>query len=231
VKCLLLADDRPDLLAKLEPILKHWGYDVALAMDVAQANVALRDNPPRLILIGANLLSDSALELPTPSLPIVTLAHPAAAATHPLGTTPLPVPIDIFELYRQIQSEIEAPPRKNLRLRLRLPGMYSQGKSGFVVAELLSLSMGGLLFRSPLRVKVGAKLNAIFPLLGHGKEVEVTGTVLYTVEPGPHNNYTQGFGLGFCDLTPDQQLHLRNYLEENFYEQLESASAATKPLA
>ena len=163
MKSLLLADDRTELHTKLEPILKHWGYAVVGTGDPQQTSAALRDYNPALALIGSNLLTDPHLEWPDPAPPYIALAHPQAAATLPAGVAPLPFPIDIFELYRRIQIQIEEPPRKNLRLRLRLPGMYSQGKSGFVVAELLSLSLGGLLFRSPLRVKVGARLNAIFP--------------------------------------------------------------------
>ena len=231
MKSLLLADDRLDLRVMLEPILKHWGYVVMTVTDVKQANTALRESSPALAMIGANLFADPALELPVPPPPIILFAHPAAAGQEGSDLQPLPVPIDIFDLFYKIQIAIETPPRKNLRLRLRLPGMFRQGRSGFVVAELLSLSMGGLFFRSPLRVTVGSKVNAIFPLLGHGKEVEVSGNVLYVVEPSPHNNYTQGFGLDFADLTPEQQVHLRKFIEESFFEQLAASSSAIKPLS
>jgi len=225
LKSLLLVDDRSDLLAKVEPILKHWGYQVAHATDVARANILLHESVPAMVLIGTHLLANPALKLPTPAPMLLALSHPAAAPSDQGETPTLDVPVDIFELFSQIQSRIETPPRKNLRLRLRLPGMYRQGKAGYVVAELLSLSLGGLFFRSPLRVKEGAKLNAIFPLLGHGKELEVTGTVLYLVDPSPHNNYTQGFGLGFSELTDEQQDHLRRYIEENFFEQLAASTS------
>lgn len=220
MKCLLLADDRFDLLSMLEPILKHWGYRVVTATNVEQANTFLRESAPDLLLIGSPLLADPALELPTPTPPQLVFAHPAAANS--AGT--LAVPVDIFELFSQVQTQIESPPRKNLRLQLRLPGMYRQGKGQYVVAELLSLSMCGLFFRSPLRVTVGSKLNAVFPLLGQGKELEVTGTVLYTVDPGPYNNYTQGFGLGFVELTAQQFEHLQRYIKESFLNQVASSS-------
>ncbi len=230
MKRLLLADDRADLQTQLGPILKHWGYEVAIASSAEQASAFLREGSPALVLIGAQFLGDPRLQWPVPVPPCIALQHPDAAEASPPAISSLTIPVDIFELYRQIQVQIEEPPRKNLRLRLRLPGMYSQGRAGYVVAELLSLSTGGLLFRSPLRVKVGTRVNAIFPLLGHGKEVEVTGTVLYLVEPGPHNHYTQGFGLSFSDLTAEQEHNLRVYLEENFYEQLAAGTSGAKPL-
>ena len=71
LKSLLLADDRLDLRAMLEPILKHWGYVVMTATDVKQANTVLRERSPALVLIGVNIFNDPALELPTPRPPAI----------------------------------------------------------------------------------------------------------------------------------------------------------------
>ena len=132
MKCLLLADDRLDLQTKLEPILKHWGYDVVSTGDVEQTCTALREKNPALVLIATNLLGNPRLTWPSPPPPIIALAHPDAAGSSPQSAATLPVPVDIFELYRQLQIQIETPPRKNLRLRLRLPGMYSQDRKSVV---------------------------------------------------------------------------------------------------
>jgi Tfp pilus assembly protein PilZ len=223
MKHLLLADDRCELPAMLEPILRHWGYRVTVATSAEQTSRLLREGTPDLLLIGAHLLVNPALQLPTPAPALLTFAHPTVAETG-ADVAAMAVPIDIFELFGHVQASIENPPRQNLRLHLRLPGMYRQGKGQYVVAELLSLSMRGLFFRSPLRVEVGTRLNAVFPLLGHGKELEVAGTVLYTVEPAPYNNYTQGFGLGFAELPPEQQGQLQNYIKESFLSQVATSS-------
>ena len=94
--------------------------------------------------------------------------------------------------------------------------MYCTSGEDFVLADVLSLSMNGLFFRSPLKLTCGTQLFAVFPLFGHGKELEVEGTVLYVIEPSAQNNYVQGFGLGFTSLPPDQAALLERFIAESF---------------
>jgi len=216
MKCLLLADDRLDLLATLEPILKHWGYRVLTASDVAQANAFLAGSDPAMLIIGSNLLARPELQRPRPSLPLLALTHPDAAPPEAEPDVTLGVPVDIFALFAFIQSRVEQHPRRNLRLRLHLPGMYRTKGEDFLLADVFSLSMNGLFFRSSLRLAPGARISAVFPLLGHAKELEVEGTVLYVIEPTPQNNYMQGFGLGFSSLAPEQVALLEHFIEESF---------------
>lgn len=220
MKCLLLADDRLDLLATLEPILKHWGYRVLTATDVAQTNAFLTSSAPAMLLIGSHLLSQPKLQQPESALPVLVLKHPDAGPHETKQIQTLSVPVDIFALFALIQSHVEQTPRRNLRLRLHLPGMYRIKGEDYVLAEVLSLSMAGLFFRSPLKLAEGDRIAAVFPLLGHGKELEVDGTVLYAVEPTPQNNYMQGFGLGFSSLAPEQAPLLERYIEESFLSQV-----------
>lgn len=220
MKCLLLADDRLDLLATLEPILKHWGYRVLTATNVAQANTFLAGSAPAILIIGSHLLNHPELHLPQPDLPLLALKHPDASPSELKPGMVLSVPVDIFALFALIQSRVEQHPRRNLRLRLRLPGMYRTKGEDYVLAEVLSLSMAGLFFRSPMKLAKDDRISAVFPLLGHGKELEVTGNVLYVVEPTPQNNYMQGFGLGFSSLTPEQAPLLERFIEESFLNQV-----------
>lgn len=216
MKCLLLADNRLDLLATLEPILKHWGYRVLTATGAEQANAFLAGSAPVLMIIGSHLLSSPGLKRPQPPLPILALDHPDATPIKPAPDMVLGVPVDIFALFTFIQSRVEQHPRRNLRLRLHLPGMYRTRGEDFLLADVLSLSMNGLFFRSALRLASGDRISAVFSLLGHSKELEVEGTVLYTVEPTPQNNYMQGFGLGFSSLTEEQKIMLERFIEESF---------------
>lgn len=216
MKCLLLADDRLDLLATLEPILKHWGYRVLTATNVDQTNVFLGGSTPVMMIAGSNLLNSPELRRPQPPLPLLALKHPGCEAPANQPDMILSVPVDVFALFAFIQSRVEQHPRRNLRLRLHLPGMYRTNGEDFVLADVLSLSMNGLFFRSPLRLSVGSKVSAVFPLLGHGKELEVEGTVLYVIEPSPQNNYVQGFGLGFSSLSSEQATLLERYISESF---------------
>ncbi|MCM2265235.1 MAG: PilZ domain-containing protein [Desulfuromonadales bacterium] len=216
MKCLLLADDRLDLLATLEPILKHWGYRVLTATDVTQANAFLAGRAPAMLIIGSNLLNHPELQQLQPSLPRLVLKHPTTDPDEFEPDRTLSVPVDIFALFAFIQSQVEKHPRRNLRLRLHLPGMYRTKGEEFLLADVLSLSMSGLFFRSSLRLFPGDKISAVFPLLGHAKELEVEGTVLYIIEPAPENNYLQGFGLGFSALTPEQATQLERFIENSF---------------
>ena len=214
MKSLLLADDRLDLLATLEPILKHWGYRVLTATTVAQVRAFLAASSPVLLLIGSNLLNSPELHLPHPPLPLLALDHPESPHPHMQPDMTLGVPIDIFALFSFIQSRVECHPRQNLRLQVRLPGMYRLKGKEFVLADVLSLSMHGLFCRSPLRLAAGDRVSAVFPLLGCGREIEVEGTVLYTIEPSVENNYLQGFAMGFEALNEEQASLLGRFIEE-----------------
>jgi len=214
MKSLLLADDRLDLLATLEPILKHWGYRVLTATNVTQVTAFLAASNPVLLLIGSNLLNAPELHLPHPPLPLLALAHAEAPPPHRQPDMTLEVPIDIFALFSFIQSRVEHHPRQNLRLPVRLPGMYRLEGKEFVMADVLSLSMHGLFCRSPLRLAAGDQVSAVFPLLGCGREIEVEGTVLYTIEPAVENNYLQGFAMGFDPLNAEQTSLLGRFIEE-----------------
>jgi len=216
MKNLLLVDDRLELLATLEPILKHWGYRVLTATDVDQANTFMTGSSPALLIIGSHLFKHQELQRPLPGIPVLTITNPDSDAPEASPETTLGIPVDIFALFAFIQSHVEKHPRRDLRLRLHLPGMYRTKGEEFVLADVLSLSMNGLFFRSPLRLAPGVKVSAIFPLLGHGKELEVEGTVLYAIEPTPQNGYVQGFGLGFSPLAPEQAILLERYIEESF---------------
>jgi hypothetical protein len=219
MKCLMLADDRLDLLATLEPILKHWAYPVLAATSLTQANAFLAESAPVLLIIGSHLLAGPELPISHPALPVLALEHPHSGQPVVRPDTTLSVPVDIFALFGFIQDRVEKHPRHNLRLRLHLPGMYRKG-ADFVLADVLSLSTNGLFFRSPLKHDSGTRLVAVFPLFGHGKELEVEGTVLYAIEPSLRNNFIQGFGLGFASLLQEQSALLERFITEWFIKEV-----------
>ena len=225
MKTLLLVDDRLPLLATLEPILKHWGYRVLTATDIDQANAFLTGSVPALLIIGNKLARQPGLQQLPAGLTVLNLEHPEAVAEKTDPKMTLDVPVDIFALFALIQSQVEKHPRRNLRLRLNLPGMYRTKGEDFILADVLSLSREGLFFRSPLRLAAGDQISAVLPLLGHRKEIEVEGTVLYVIEPSPQNGYVQGFGLGFSSLSPQQLPLLERFIEESFLNEV----AASQP--
>jgi len=231
MKSILVADDRSDLLATLEPILKHWGYRVLSARKADQVMPFLRESIPSLLIIGEGLLANPALVLDpgitniikSGDLPFIALKQDDAGASALTPSETIEVPVGLFELFSFIQRQVEKHPRHNLRLRLKLPGMYSIDNHEFVLADVLSLSMLGLFFKAPAKVKKGDRITVVFPLFGHGKEIEVESTILYTIQPEAENNFFQGFGVGFDNLTDDYKGHLQTFIKEHFLKEVSSS--------
>ncbi len=89
MKSILVADNRPDLLATLEPILKHWGYRVLSARKVSQVIAFLQESAPCLLIIGEDLFADPDLSLgpdttqriKSGDLPVISLEQDGAGRT------------------------------------------------------------------------------------------------------------------------------------------------------
>jgi hypothetical protein len=231
VKSILVADNRSDLLATLEPILKHWGYRVLSARKVDQVMAFLQESSPCLLIIGEALFTDRGLVLSQDTkqrinageLPVIALKQDGEEITEMTPNETLEVPVELFDLYSFIQCHVEKHPRQNLRLRLRLPGMYRIGDNKFILADVLNLSMHGLFFKAATRVKKGDRVTVVFPLFGHCKEIEVKATVLYTIQPEIENNFFQGFGVGFDPLSDDHKGHLHKFIREHFLREVSSS--------
>lgn len=232
MKSILLADSRSDLLATLEPILKHWGYRVLSTQKADQVMPFINESTPSLLIIGEGLFADQALALDAATikniksqeLPFVTLKQEGEACVELTPEPAINVPLELFELFSFIQRKVENHPRQNLRLRLKLPGMYSIDEDEFVLADVLTLSMCGLFFKAPSRVKKGDRVTVVFPLFGHCKEIEITSTVLYTIQPEAENNYFQGFGVAFDELPEENQAHLQQFIREHFLKEVSASN-------
>ena len=224
MKSILVADNRSNLLATLDPILKHWGYRVLSTRKADQVMAFLQERTPCLLIIGEGLLTNPSLALDpvtkeriaSGELPCLVLKQDGAEIAELNPSETIEVPVELFELYSFIQRQVEKHPRQNLRLRLKLPGMYSVGEEDFILADVLNLSMQGLFFKAPTRIKREDRITVVFPLLGQGKEIEVKATVLYTIQPEAGNNFFQGFGVGFDDLPEGQKEDLKLFIREHF---------------
>lgn len=232
MKSILIADNRPELLATLDPILKHWGYRVLSTRGADQVMAFMRESIPNLLIIGEGLLTDPSLSLAPDTLQKIKSGELPAIALKQQDSGPaefalsesLEVPVELFELFSFIQRQVENHPRRNLRLRLKLPGMYSIEEDEFILADVLNLSMQGLFFKATTRIEKGDRVTVVFPLLGHCKEIEVKSTVLYTIQPGVENNFFQGFGVGFDDLPDDYRIQLQKYIREHFLNEVSSSN-------
>jgi Tfp pilus assembly protein PilZ len=239
MKNILIADNRSDLLATLEPILKHWGYRVLSTRKADQVMPFLRESAPCLLIIGEELFADPDLALEpemtqrikSADLPVIALKQDTAKIAELAPSATREVPVELFELFSFIQRQVEHHPRQNLRLRLRLPGMYSTEDDDFILADVLSLSMRGLFFKAPTKIAKGDRVTVVFPLLGYCKEIEVKSTVLYTVQPEAGNNFFQGFGVSFDDIPKSFEEHLQRYIREHFLREVSASRSGVGDFA
>ena len=231
MKSILVAENRSDLLATLEPILKHWGYRVLSTRKASQVMTFLRESDPCLLIIGEALLSDPELALDAEAaqrigsgaLPVIALRQEGAGKPEVIPSETLEVPLGLFELFSFIQRRVENYPRHNLRLRLHLPGMYSIDNKTYILAEILNLSMHGLFFKAASRVTKGDRVTVVFPLIGQGEEIEVKSTVLYVVQPEAKNNFFQGFSVGFDDIPEEHSQLLQQFIREHFLNEVSAS--------
>ena len=233
MKNILVADNRPELLATLEPILKHWGYRVLSTSKADQVMPFICESRPSLLIMGEEIFAaqDLALDskttesIKTGELPTIALKQDNSETTAITPGATITVPFELFELFAFIQRQVEKHPRQNLRLRLKLPGMYSIVEGDFILADVLNLSMHGLFFKAPTRAKKGDRIKVVFPLFGHCKEIEITSTVLYTIQPDSENNFFQGFGVVFDDLPQDYKNQLQMFIREHFLKEVSASNA------
>ncbi len=220
MKRIFLGDLRVKLLSTAELILKHWGYRVLASPSAAQLGRFLADVPPDLMILGQGLLAGADPELrerlkkmvAKGAPPLVVLEDPEAPAVPDFPQESLPVPLDIFSLFELTQRHLESTPRRNLRLRVQLPGMFYTGPNPSL-AEVLSLSVHGLFIKTGHRIHDLNRFKVIIPLLGMKTEVEIEGEVIYRVHPGPDNNYMQGVGIEFVDLEHETLLVIKDFIE------------------
>ncbi len=224
MKRLLLGDTRQPLLETIEGMLKHWGYRVLVSSRPEQIKILLRETSPDLLILGAGLLANSETSLSksvgklvaSGNCPLLVLHEEGIENNLTLPHDPIAVPIDLFSFFAQVQRHTERFPRKNLRLTVKLPGMFSRGAQT-LLAEVLSLSVQGLMIKTSLRMEPGDALTVCVPLVGMGKELELAGRVLYGVQPGADNNYLQGVGVEFIDLSESDREALGDFIRKRFF--------------
>lgn len=223
MKRLLLGDSREELVSTLEVILRHWGCRVLATSRPAQLEAFLRETDPALLVLGARLLAEAepsleqaiARQVTEKGRPLIVLREAGVPEPALPAHETLDFPVDLFALFQLMQRHLEKHPRRHLRLSVRLPGLLCAGESCHL-AEILSLSTEGLFLRTCFRLSEEASLKVVLPLIGMKRELELTGRVLYRVEPGAGNNYLQGVGIEFTGLTEEARRALRAFLEKRF---------------
>jgi Tfp pilus assembly protein PilZ len=237
MKRLLVGDLREELLSTLEVILKHWGYRVVLSSRPEQLTEFLQETSPDLLIMGSRLLTDQASplfqavesRLTDGTTPLIILRDREVEDSLTAPHEVLEVPVDIFALFAQIQKYIEQHPRKNLRLTVKLPGMFCSGDR-CQFAEVLSLSTQGLFIKTGVPLALGDRLSMIIPLMGMKQELELETRVLYRVDPGPENNYLQGAGIEFIPMGEEAGKALKRFIEYCFLGELSASQRGAEGL-
>lgn len=238
MKRLLIGDSREELLSTLEVILRHMGYRVLVSSRPDQLKALLRETSPDLLIMGARLLNagDGSLaeavnhQLFEGSSALIVLREEQVESTLAEPHETLDVPLDLFSLFALVQKHLEEHPRRNLRLAIQLPALLCAGEKCHI-ADVLSLSIHGLLVKTGYRPAKGDSLRVVFPLMGMKKELELGGRVLYQVEPTPGNNYFQGIGIEFTNLTEETCKQLEEFLEQRFLGDLAERPEVARILA
>lgn len=235
MKCILIGSTQNDLLPTLESFLKHWGHRVLYSQAEKPFLALFETLHPDLLIVDRDFLGRTGPELqetlmshlsegPLPMIMLVDEDDRGEHAFHP-HSHPLSVPLDIFELYRLTQKLLQTTPRQRLRLDVRLPSMFAIGDGPTQIGEILTVSEGGMFLKTSLPMNAGQELKIYLPLMGMGKELELDAQVLYPILPTQKNRYLQGFGIEFIHLTPQEQEHLRNFIENAFLEKVSEAFA------
>jgi len=228
MKRVLIGDHRNDLASTFEAIIKNWGYRVLVAETPETYRELLEKLSPHLQIAGPSFLSDKKLyqQIIDNPTPLIFIEDPDQPLTTPKGQS-LAYPVDIFHLFSLVQEKLEDIPRRNIRLRVQLPGLYYSGEKSSI-AEVLSLSTNGLFLKTGVKLDQVESVSLVLPLFGMHKELEVTGRIVYRVEPGPENNYLQGIGVEFTELDPKTQSTLERYIEGLLYNELSENDAVRR---
>lgn len=230
MKRILVGASEEDLLSTIEVILKHWGYRVTVSSQPEQLQNLLTEVPFDLLIFGAKFLSHSDISLRTlleektsNNLPLILLKREDSDFTLDIPHFLLSVPVDVFSLFAIIQRNLENRPRQNLRLTVKLPGLFSTGES-YSLAEVLSLSSRGLFIKTGAKMEEGSSVRVAIPLMGMKQELEIDGCVLYQVEPIAENNYSQGYGIEFKSIDDETEKLLKRYIETTFFGEIAGKS-------
>lgn len=232
MKRVLIGDGRDELLSTLEILLKNWGYRALSTTKPEQFHDLLKELSPDLLLLGPDMLADSKVKKSVDKLktPILHLAQNNGKKKRKPEPDTISCPVDIFALFEQVQAKLEKVPRRNIRLRVKMPGIYYHGDTPSI-AEVMSLSSAGLFIKTGTKIeKEFDQVHMILPLLGMNAELEIDGRVVYQVSPTPENNYLQGMGIEFVDVDEQTGNLLQRYVEGLLFSELSDNNFAREAL-
>jgi Tfp pilus assembly protein PilZ len=227
MKCVLIGDNRTELVSTLESLLKNWGYQTVSSTETESLMKRLKELKPDLLIMGSALReSKETIELANKiKIPIIYIQNQDTKATSALNKETLSYPVDIFKLFAATQGHLEKTPRRNIRLNVKMPGLYYKEKE-VCIAEVLSLSTEGLFLKTGSQIGPVDKIQLILPLIGMQTELEIRGRIVYRIEPTQDNNYIQGLGIEFTDVDTETLQTLQHYVQGLLFNELTERQSA-----
>lgn len=231
----VLAYHRNDLRT-LGTALSRMGVRVLVLSRVADLIPTLEKATPDLLVLDRQMAEHLSpvpnqkahFALPAGALPVVMVA----GANDPGKGTDfffqsLRLPVDVRDLHHLLQENLKNCPRRDLRIRVKLPGILFHDGEGYFT-DILSLGTGGAFIKTSMRhIGRGALIELGVPLLGLRKELELRSRVLYQVHPCQENNYQQGIGVSFIGPEGGIVRELEKYIN---YALLMEPAEGTAPL-
>ncbi len=231
MKRVLVASKHQHLLSNLDMVLKHWGYRSLTSHHRDDILELLETSEPDLVIFDAPWLRENQPHL-TPLIPLLENRQNTHYAIMEDDQRPFPglpsklpqkrVAADIFSIYSLTQSLLQNHPRKRLRTGVHLPGMFRRHGRCWNMGQIMTLGTGGMFIQSGFHLQRDEPLNFCIPLLGMKQEIEISGRVLYAVEPCQENNYLQGYGIEFEGLVDETAHALRRFVAGCFLHDIEN---------
>ena len=231
MKRVLIGDNREELVTTLESLLKNWGYRAISTSEPETILEMLKELNPDMLILGPDILKDKQVagQVKKISTPAIYIQNPETKKGWRPDGEVLNYPVDVFELFSLVQGHLEKIPRRNIRLNVRIPGLYYKG-SETRIAEVLSLSPEGLFLKIGSKIEGIDKIRLVLPLIGMQTELEVIGRIVYRVEPTPDNNYMQGMGIEFTEMDEVTIKTLDKYVEGLLFHELNARQSSRNSL-
>jgi len=223
---LMTVDSDVNELIYTSMLLQRFSYNGCTAVNGVDALEMAKAAPPSLIIADMHLSDMSGLEL------IQRLKQDVRTAVVPvivktIGLTPelelqyrqagavdfMHSPVQAEELYRTVQSAIEAAPRSNLRIHTRLPVIMNGKSLDFSKGECVSdLSEQGMFVRTLQSCPPNTPVPVQFDI--KGRLVTAEAQVLYCRTFGQTPFKEPGIGFKFVRIALQDRVYIRAFIEE-----------------
>lgn len=220
---LLVVDGNQRDLFTTGMLLQNFGYTIYTLHTAREALEFLEVAVPALVIMDTVLLGMSGLEFlrqirkdpRTAGIPVIFQATARDVATRDqcmaAGCTLfLNKPVPPEELFRAVQSAIEATPRKSLRIAVHLNAAVGEAPAGDEFVAVLSEN--GMYVKTLRPRAVNARVPVAFTLAG--RTIRLEAAVLYSHSFGEGPFKEPGMGMRFTRISADDRAFLQKHIRE-----------------